>query len=174
MSHITLRDPQDVEGQAGNAGPEARRALAHRPLMANALGLLNAAVLASDLPARLHEVVRYRIAVINGCVRCQAYRSPQARAAGVDETLLGEVETWSSSASFSAVERRALEYTERFCLDPQSIEIDLIEMLRADLDDGGVVDLTVCIAKYLAIGRFISVLDLDQVCEIGSPTLVGS
>lgn len=173
MTHIDLRDESDAADQAGVAGPEARRALAHRPKMADAVGLLNAAVLASELPARLHEIVRYRIAVINGCVRCQAYRSPQAQRAGVSETLLGEVESWQSSSSFSAGERRALEFAERFCVDPQSIDVGLIDSLRADLGDGGVVDLSVCVAKYLAIGRFISVLDLDQVCVVGSPKLVG-
>ncbi len=173
MAHVELRPESETARQAGIGGPDARRALAHRPRMADAVGLLNAAVLASELPARLHELVRYRIALINGCVRCQAYRSPAALAAGVDEALLSEVEQWQSSTSFSVVERRALEYAERFCLDPQGIEVALIDSLRADLGDDGVVDLSVCVAKYLAIGRLISVLDLDQVCEIGSPKLVG-
>lgn len=174
MSHVRLKDISETEGQAGVAGPEARRALAHRPLMADAIGMLNAAVLASELPDRLHEIVRYRIALINGCVRCQAYRSPAAQAAGVDEVLLGDVATWRTSALFSDAEQRALDYAERFCVEPQSVGIDLITALRDDLDDGGLVDLTVCISKYLALGRLISVLDLDQVCVIGSPTLVGS
>ena len=174
MAHVRLKDIDETAEQAGVAGPEARRALAHRPLMADAVGLLNAAVLASELPDRLHEIVRYRIALINGCVRCQAYRSPAAQSAGVDERLLGEVGEWRSSPSFSEAERRGLEYAERFCLDPQSIGVDLIAALRDDLGDGGLVDLTVCIAKYLALGRLISVLDLDQVCVLGSPTLVGS
>ena len=173
MTRIDLRDEQATAGQAGVAGPEARRALAHRPQMADAVGLFNEAVLASELPPRLHELVRYRIAGINGCVRCQAYRSPAAQAVGVDEALLAEVEDWQTSSSFSAGERRALEYAERFCVDPQSIDVDLIDSLRVDLGDGGVVDLSICVAKYLAIGRLISVLDLDQVCVIGSPKLVG-
>ena len=50
----------------------------------------------------------------------------------------------------------------------------LIESLRLELGDGGVVELSICIAKYLAIGRLISVLDLDQSCEIGAPIAVNS
>ncbi|NCG38443.1 MAG: hypothetical protein GWP48_13110, partial [Actinobacteria bacterium] len=166
-------DEQAAAGQAGLAGPEARRAMAHRPRMADAVGMFNEAVFASELPPRLHELVRYRIAGINGCARCQAYRSPAAQAIGVDEALLSEVENWRSTSSFSAGERRALEYAERFCIDPKSIDVALIDALRFDLGDDGVVDLSLCVAKYLAIGRFISVLDLDQVCVIGSPKMVG-
>jgi hypothetical protein len=43
---------------------------------------------------------------------------------------------------------------------------ELTDYLRNELGDGGLVELTACIAKYLAVGRLITVLDLDQSCAI--------
>lgn len=163
MARVALVDEQSAARMRGVAGPEARRALMHRPAMADAVGLLNEAVLTSSLEPRLHEVVRYRIALINGCARCQAYRAPDS---GVTEELLDEVDGWRDSPSFTALERDALDYAERFSLDPKSVDEELVARLREALGDAGLVDLSVCIAKYIAIGRFISILDLDQTCTI--------
>lgn len=165
-------DEAVARAMEGVAGPEARRALMHRPAMANAVGRFNEAVLASELDPRLHEIVRYRIALINGCVRCQAYRLPDAATVGVDEDLLAEVKSWRRSGRFTDVERAALDYAERFSLDPTSIDDEHVANLCDMLGDAPLVDLTVCIAKYVAIGRLISVLGLDQVCEVGSPVLM--
>ncbi len=157
---------------AGRAGPDARRAFMYRPDMADVLGTFNDVVARSELDHRMHELVRYRIAIINGCTRCKTYRSPEGIAAGVTEDLLAQVEEWRGSRLFTAVERLALEFAERFCTDPQSIDDRLTEALRGELGDGGLVDLSICVAKYLAIGRLISVLDLDQACAIGEPIVL--
>jgi alkylhydroperoxidase family enzyme len=161
MTRVNLLPEEVGAMMLGRAGSEARRAFMHRPAMANVIGLFNDVVAQSELEPRLHEVVRYRIAHINGCIRCKAYRSPEGVAAGVTE-------------DFTPAERLALEYAERFCQDPESVDDRLIESLRLELGDGGVVELSICIAKYLAIGRLISVLDLDQSCEIGAPVAVHS
>lgn len=157
---------------AGRAGPDARRAFMYRPEMADVLGMFNEVVARSELEPRLHELVRYRIAIINGCTRCKTYRSPEGIAAGVTEELLTHVEGWRSSSVFTSVELLALEFAERFCTDPQSIDDQLTEALRGAVGDGGLVDLSICVAKYLAIGRLISVLDLDQACSIGDPVVL--
>ena len=157
---------------AGRAGPDARRAFMHRPEMADVLGMFNEVVARSELEPRMHELVRYRIAIINGCTRCKTYRSPEGIAAGVTEELLTHVEDWRISKVFTPIERLALEFAERFCIDPQSIDDRLTEALRNELGDGGLVDLSICVAKYLAIGRLISELDLDQACSIGDPVVL--
>ena len=174
MTRVNLLPEEVGAMMLGRAGSEARRAFMHRPAMANVIGLFNDVVAQSELEPRLLEVVRYRIAHINGCIRCKAYRSPEGVAAGVTEDLLDQVTTWETAEDFTPAERLALEYAERFCQDPESVDDRLIESLRLELGDGGVVELSICIAKYLAIGRLISVLDLDQSCEIGAPIAVRS
>ncbi len=172
MTRVQLLPEEVGAKMAGRAGPDARRAFMHRPEMADVLGMFNEVVARSELEPRMHELVRYRIAIINGCIRCKTYRSPEGIAAGVTEELLAHVEGWRSSSAFTSVERLALEFAERFCTDPQSIDDQLTEALRVALGDGGLVDLSICVAKYLAIGRLISVLDLDQACSIGDPVVL--
>lgn len=173
MPRVELCEAETGALMRGTAGPEARRALMHRPEMADAIGLWNEAASHSQLPPRLHEIVRYRIALTNDCKRCKAYRNPDGVAAGATDDLLENVEMWRSDDRFDAVERDALDFTERFLYDPASIDVVMIERLRAALGDGGVVDLTACVAKYLAVGRLISVLDLDQDVSNGVVSATG-
>jgi alkylhydroperoxidase family enzyme len=69
MARIEGLDEQRGRRVAGTMGPEARRVLAHRPEMADAIGLYNQAVANSHLEPRLHEYVRFRLAEINDCPR---------------------------------------------------------------------------------------------------------
>lgn len=69
MARVRLTSESDGARVQGIMGPEARRALAHRPAMADAIGLYNEAVATSPLDPRLHELVRYRVATINDCFR---------------------------------------------------------------------------------------------------------
>ena len=173
MARVELLSEDVGARMKGRGGPDARSAFMHRPAMADVIGMFNDVVALSTLQPRMHELVRYRIAHINGCTRCKAYRSPEGIAAGVTEDLLDNVVGWRSSPHFTDVERLCLDYAERFCTEPTSITDDDSDALRRYLGDGGLVDLAICISKYLAIGRLISVLDLDQTCEICSPGLVG-
>jgi AhpD family alkylhydroperoxidase len=166
MARVALLDEAAGARLRGQMGPEARRALAHRPALGDAIGRYNAAVAASELPPRLHELVRYRIAQLNGCQRCMAHRSEGNAAAGVTEELLAEVAGWRTATAFSGAERAALDFAERFAADHRSIDDGVVEGVRAHLGDGGVVDLAACVAKYVAIGRLITVLDLDQACVL--------
>src|SRR5450432_3115026 len=62
-----------------------------RPELAKAVGALDAAVTASPLDPRVHELVRMRVAQINACTVCLAWRIPEATAAGIDDELLENV-----------------------------------------------------------------------------------
>ena len=142
-------------------GPENTRALALRPTFQAAIDQLERAVWKSELPRRLHELVRMRVAKINGCVVCMSWRNPTWCD---DESLLATVEQWATAPGFTDAERVALEYAERFCLDSQGIDEKLLERLGTHFDAGMIVDLTLVVGKYLALGRFSQVLGLDQSC----------
>lgn len=60
----------------------------------------------------------------------------------------------------------AIEYAERFALDHLAIDDALFERLRAEFSDADVLDLTICIADFLAFGRLTQVLKLDVVCDM--------
>jgi hypothetical protein len=69
MARIDGLDEESGRRIAGTMGPEARRVFAHRPEMADAIGLYNSAVANSQLEPRLHEYIRFRLAEINDCPR---------------------------------------------------------------------------------------------------------
>ena len=72
-------------------GPEIVRALSMRPELAKAVATYDQAVWNSKLDWRLHELVRMRVAQINECAVCLAWRTPQAVEAGVTDDLLFNV-----------------------------------------------------------------------------------
>ena len=143
--------------------PEATRALALRPELQAALDKLERAVWKSKLDRRLHELVRMRVAKLNRCTVCTDWRNPTWCD---DEALLGAVEQWDIAPGFTDAERVALEYAERFCMDSAGIDDRLLDRLKQHFDSGAIVDLTLVVGKYLALGRFMQVLGLDQACSL--------
>lgn len=131
------------------------------PHFVDAVNALEKAVWASPLPRRTHELVRMRIAEINGCALCMTWRNDWA-----DEAALAAVSQYATSDLFSGAERAALEYAERFASDSKDIDDDLLCRLGAHFSPAEIADLTLVLGKYLAMGRFMQVLDLDQACTI--------
>jgi alkylhydroperoxidase family enzyme len=128
-----------------------------------AVDQLERAVWKSCLDRRLHELVRMRVAKLNQCTVCMGWRNPTWCD---DEALLDGVEAWATAPGFTDAERAALEFAERFCTASTSISDDLLARLTEHLGPAGVVDLTLVTGKYLALGRFMQVLGLDQACAL--------
>jgi len=149
-----------IEIPAGE-GPEVTRALSLVPHFVDAVNAFEKAVWASKLPRRTHELVRMRIAEINGCVLCMTWRNDWA-----DEPSLAAVSQYATSDLFSDAEKVAIEYAERFATDSKDIDDGLLARLAAHFTPAEIADLTLVIGKYLAMGRFMQVLDLDQACNI--------
>jgi AhpD family alkylhydroperoxidase len=134
--------------------------------LAQAVAAYDRAVWNSRLDWRLHELVRMRIAQVNECTVCLSWRTPQAVEAGIDDRLLLGVHRYAETDDYTPAEKVAIEYAERFCTDSARIDDDLIRRLQQHFDAGEVVELTLVIAKYLAFGRFMQVLGLDQTCTL--------
>jgi len=137
-----------------------------RPELAAAVGGYDAAVAASPLDPRVHELVRMRVAQINNCTVCLAWRTPAAQAAGVTDELLAAVEHFADVAEFTAAEKVAIEYAQRFSTDSANIDDDFIARLSEHFSPADIVELTLVIGKYVAFGRFMQVLGLDQSCVL--------
>ncbi|HET7666397.1 MAG TPA: carboxymuconolactone decarboxylase family protein, partial [Mycobacterium sp.] len=145
-------------------GLEVTRALTLAPHFADVVMGYEKAVGRTTLDKRLHEIVRYRVAQLNQCTVCLAFRWDS----GVDEDVHAQVADWRASSEFSAVERAALAFTEQFCRDSAAISDELIAELEQLLPPGQVVELTLVVGKYVAMGRFMQVLGLDQNCDLSS------
>lgn len=116
----------------------------------------------SALPASEREVARMRIAQLNACGACSTFRAPSVRAAGVSEDDYCHVEDWRTYEGYTERQRLAVEYAERFATDHGAIDEAFFARLRAAFDDAEVLDLTMCIAVYLGLGRTLAVLGIDE------------
>ena len=159
MPHIDVPD--------GKADPEVR-VWALRPEMGAAAGALSHAIYEQSIvPVRERELARMRIALINDCAICRQWRKTTGAAAVMTEDDYAHVTEWPTHAGYSERERLAIEYAERFALDHHNLDDDFYARLRAAYSDAEVLDLTVCIGAWLALGRTLHVLGIDASCRIG-------
>ena len=146
--------------------PEIVKVWSLRPEMGEAVTALSYAVYSkSQLPARVREAARMRIAHVNDCSVCRGWRIPALAEQGVDEELYAHV-VEPDAGDYNEQERLAIEYAERFALDHRSLDDAFFERLRVHFTDREILDLTICIGEWLAFGRLTMVLDLDEACAV--------
>jgi AhpD family alkylhydroperoxidase len=115
----------------------------------------------SRLPVREREAARVRIAEINDCRICRDFRARSAIAGGATEDLYAHVGDAHGHDAYTDREHLAIEYAERFALDHQGIDDELFERLRAHFGDDEILDLTICCAAFLGLGRLLAVLGIE-------------
>src|SRR5262245_66183346 len=116
----------------------------------------------SIVPVRERELARMRTAQINGCVICQQWRATPGAEGHLSEDDYANVANHASYGAFSTRERLAIEYAELFALDHHAIDDAFFARLRAAYTDAEILDLTVCIGGWVALGRTLHVLGLDD------------
>jgi alkylhydroperoxidase family enzyme len=90
------------------------------------------------------------------------FRAPSVVAAGVAEDAYEHLHEYRTYAGYTERQRLAIEYAERFAIDHQNIDDELFARLRRQFDDAEILDLTLCCAVYLGLGRTLEVLGIDQ------------
>lgn len=165
MSRISL-PPGDA--------PESYRLFSLQPALGKALAGLSQAIYSqTTLDLRVREAVRMRIAHINQCVLCVGFRFPQQAeqfaSEGIDETFYAAIPHWQHSELFSAREKIAIEYAEKFAKDHLSLDDGFFSGLHQYFSDEEIFTLTTIIAGLMANGRILQVLQVEQsTCSIGS------
>ena len=159
MPHIDIPE--------GHADPEVR-VWALRPEMGIGAGALSHAIYEQSIvPVRERELARMRIAWINGCAICRQWRKTPGAAGNVTEDDYAHVLEFRTYDGYSARERIAIEYAERFALEHETIDDAFFGRLRtAGFTDAEILDLTVCIGGWLALGRTLHVLGIDDTCRL--------
>ena len=120
----------------------------------------------SILPADERELARIRIAEINDCVACAGFRAPSVRQAGIAPELYGNVAAYATYPGYTPRQRLAIEFAECFADQPASIDDSFFGRLRQLFSDEEILDLTLCVAVFLGLGRSLAVLGVDQSCAI--------
>jgi AhpD family alkylhydroperoxidase len=120
----------------------------------------------SIIPADERELARMRIAQINDCVACSDFRAPSVLEAGVAPELYENVAAYATYSGYTPRQRLAIEFADRFATDHHSIDDAFFGRLRAQFSDEEILDLTLCVAVFLGLGRSLTVLGVDQSCPI--------
>jgi alkylhydroperoxidase family enzyme len=155
------------------AGGELVQVWSLSPELGAAVGNLSGAVYGDRLiEPRVREVARMRIAQINGCNVCLAWRFPEMADRGVTEELYAHVDD-PAAGDYSVQERLAIEYAEKFALDHRSLDDAFFARMKAEFTDAEIVELTAMIGDWLAFGRFNAVLDVAEACAWAPPAPVG-
>jgi alkylhydroperoxidase family enzyme len=151
-----------IEIPAGPEG-EAQRVWRLRPEMGAMVETMVQTIYGSSiLPAAEREAARMKIAQLNDCSACSTFRAPSVRAAGVGDDLYAHLDDYESYAGYTERQRLAIEYAARFASEHESIDEELFDRLHAAFTDAEILDLTMCIASYLGLGRALAVLGIEE------------
>lgn len=84
----------------------------------------------------------------------------------LSEDLYANVEGWATFPDFSDAERIALEFTERFALDHHSLDDAFFERMRKLWSDEEILEISICVGTWLAMGRVVKVMDASVSCPL--------
>ena len=115
---------------------------------------------ASLLPARTKELVRLRIAVLNGCQTCMAARLaadaiPEDQATGVWE------DGYDTHADYTEAEQAAMRFAERLAVAHHGIGDEDLAQLRRHFNEAETLELMMMAGQYIGFGRVLAVLALE-------------
>lgn len=113
---------------------------------------------------RLKELVRLRIATLNGCKTCKAARLARDV---VKETEAATEVDQLDQGNFSARERAAIKFAEAMALDHHAIGDETIRELRTHFSEAELLELMMMAGQYIGFGRMLAILQLEEtVCPI--------
>jgi alkylhydroperoxidase family enzyme len=88
------------------------------------------------------ELCRLRIAALLGCEAALRHRTPEALAAGLDETVVTSLSHWPTDPGFDNCLRARLGYTEQLLIDAQGVSDELANVVIDEIGEGGFLVLT--------------------------------
>jgi alkylhydroperoxidase family enzyme len=148
-------------------GGDAAMVWSLRPDMAGMVErMITTAYQRSILPPAEREVARMRVAQLNACGACSTFRAPSVIAAGITEDLYDHLDEYRTYGGYTERQRLAIEYAEQFVTNHRAIDDELFARLRAQFTDAELLDLTLCLAVYLGLGRSLEVLGIEDNCAL--------
>lgn len=119
---------------------------------------------AGVLEPRLKELIRLRIATLNGCVLCKTVRmapnlvSEDEAASGVDK---------ADDSGFTPRERAAIHFAEKMAVDHHNIGDADVAAMRRYFSDAEFLELAMMAGQYIGFGRVLAMLQLEvMACPI--------
>lgn len=108
------------------------------------------------------ELCRLRIAQILRCTTALEHRTPQAVAAGLDETLVDALTSWPTDPGFDSRTRACLGYAEQILIDAQGVDDDQARAVIDEIGEGGFLVLTYACGVFETTQRARILLDATR------------
>jgi AhpD family alkylhydroperoxidase len=163
MAQPVSADELDRLSPAGRVTVTTRGIWAHRPEVAAAWRVFGQTLAdTGQLPRRLVELVRLRIAFHTQCRSCMALRYSDAIDDGLTEDLVCALERPYEAPDLTEAERIALRYADLFATNHLAIDDDLLDELRKHFDEGSVVELGIQCARMVGFGRLTAIFGIFE------------
>lgn len=130
------------------------RMFAHSPEVAKGMMAFGGALkVHRDLPERLVELVRLRVAFHNQCRSCMAIRYEDAINDGVTEELVCSLEKPMEADNLTDAEKIAIRYGELMATNHLAIDDDIYAELAKHFTEKQIVELGMTVAFFVGFGR---------------------
>ena len=136
-------------------------ALAARPDIARTLAAHMRELSAGTVPGRTKELIALMVGWLNACEYCTCVHEEIARGLGVDEATLSQLGNFATSEQFSDAERAALHATVALTREPRALPPALWDGLRANYDEGEIVEVIAAIGLNNYLSRASNALGLQ-------------
>ncbi len=115
-----------------------------------------------QLPEKLVELVRLRVAFFNQCRSCMAIRYTDALEDGVTEDLVCSLERPQEAENLTPAEKAAIKFGEAFATDHLRIDEAMYASLREHFSESEIVELGMTCAFFVGFGRLAATLHMVE------------
>jgi 4-carboxymuconolactone decarboxylase len=151
----------EIKARRGGKLLNLDKVLLHSPPLARGWNQFMGAVRCqTTLPGALRELAILRVAVLNEASYEFYQHAPEARREGVSEAKIGAIRDDSISDEFNDLERRVIEYTDAVTRDIR-VQQGLFDAVSAQLGEQQMVELTLTIASYNMVSRFLVAMQIE-------------
>jgi AhpD family alkylhydroperoxidase len=111
-----------------------------------------------SVPARTKELIALMVGWLNACDYCTCVHEEIALKLGIDTETLAELGDFARSERFSEAERAALSATVALTREPRALPPPVLEQLRAQYDEGQIVEILALIGANNYVSRLSNAL----------------
>lgn len=115
-----------------------------------------------QLPEKLVELVRLRVAFFNQCRSCMAIRYTDALEDGVTEDLVCSLERPQEAENLTPAEKAAIRFGEAMATDHLRIDEKMYADLREHFSESEIVELGMTCAFFVGFGRLAATLHMVE------------
>jgi 4-carboxymuconolactone decarboxylase len=151
-----------LKGARGGRLINVYRLMLHSPALANAWFELNQAVrYGTEIDGQCREIAVIRVAILNNVEYVQRAHGPAyALKEGLTPDQVNALANWRPSTLFSAQQRALLAYVDAMTRDIEVPEA-VFQEVRTHFTERQTVELTMLIAAYNMLTRFLQALKVD-------------